>query len=100
MCYVPSTGILFFSILLGVRDIFICIDLTQGLNIVHVRALRVRRKMTGEGQVIPMIGDILCENVSVIVITTNNVHFQRILSTYNCKMSNFNISLKLKFPSM
>ena len=29
------------------------------------RALRVRKKMCGEGQVINSIGDILCENVSV-----------------------------------
>ena len=29
------------------------------------RALRVRKKMCGKGQVINMIGDMLCENVSI-----------------------------------
>ena len=32
------------------------------------RALRVRKKMCGKGKVIFMIGDILCENVSGLVV--------------------------------
>ena len=37
----------------------------ENIPIFYCRALRVRKKMCGKGQVINMIGDMLCENVSI-----------------------------------
>ena len=60
----------FFYCPLNQQVFFLCCCFCPGGNLFcralfSCRALRVRKKMCGKGKVIFMIGDILCENVSV-----------------------------------